>query len=101
MVDFLRTLFGIRKRRKALPMTPTPQIGATIVRNGVKLKVTKSCDPELWEWLLLSGWRVNPVRNDRRTYVSLPKDALSQLHAAGIEKREMVHEKLLDAVGAE
>ena len=98
MIDFFRTLFGIRKKRKALPATESPQIGATIVRRNVKIKVSQPCDPELWDWMLLSGWRVNPVRNDRRVCVSLPRDAIDQLNAAGVGKWARVHDRLLKSV---
>ena len=100
MIDSLRTLFGIRKQRRGLPSTPVPQPGSSIVRNGYKIKLAQPCNPELWDWLLLVGWRVNPVRNDRRAYQNLPADAIRQLNAAGVENRAKVHEKLLQAAGA-
>lgn len=98
MIDFFRTLFGIRKKRKLLPATARPQIGATIVRRNVKIKVSQPCDPALWDWMLLSGWRVNPMRNDRRVCVSLPRDAIDQLNAAGVDKWAKVHDRLLKSV---
>ena len=97
MFDLLRTLFGIRQKRRSLPATPRPQVGASIVRNGFKIKVSQPCDPDLWDWLLLAGWRVNPVRHDRRRTINLPHDALARLNAAGIERRAKVHDDLLRA----
>lgn len=96
MKNFIRNLFGIRKKRKALPVTPPPKVGASIIRNGAKIKVVQPCDYELWDWLLLMGWRVNPVRNDRRTYANLPRDTIAKLRNAGVEQRGRVLEQLLE-----
>ena len=95
MIDFVRNLFGVRKKRKALPTSSVPQIGGTIIRNNVKVKVSQPIDPELWEWMQLSGWRVNKVKNDRRKYLGLPKDALAQLAAVSPESRAQIHTSLL------
>jgi len=93
--DFFRNLFGIRQKRRSPPVTPAPQLGATIIRNGVKIKITQSCDGELWDWLLLSGWRVNNVRNDRRKGIVLPRDAIKHLKAASVDERTKILETLL------
>lgn len=95
MNDFLRNLFGIRQKRSLPPVTASPPIGASIVRQGVKIKISHPCSDELWEWLLLSGWRVNPVRNDRRKGLVLPRDAIRLLSAAKVDERGKVLETLL------
>ncbi len=74
-----------------------PKIGASIVRDGVKIKLAQSCDDEVWEWLVLCGWRVCSVRNDRRHYVQLPMDAITRLKAASVSERDSVMEELLQA----
>lgn len=100
MNDFLRNLLGIRVKRRALPITPAPKLGATILRNGVKIKITQPCDDELWDWLTLVGWRVSPVRNDRRAAVLLPPDTIARLRDAGITRRGEVLDNLVtDATG--
>lgn len=96
MRDFFRNLFGIRKKRKGLPVTPPPKVGASIIRNGARMKIVQPCDSELWDWLLLMGWRVNPVRNDRRSYLNLPKDALGRLRTASVDQRGRILEELLE-----
>ena len=95
MKNFLRNLFGIRQQRRSLPVTMAPKIGASIVRDGVKIKLAQSCDDEVWEWLVLCGWRVCSVRNDRRHYVQLPLDAITRLKAASVSERDSVMEELL------
>ncbi len=96
MRDFLRTLFGVRKKRRPFPSGPRPGVGAVIVRRELCMKVTQAIEPELWEWLMLSGWRVNAMRNERRRFVSLPTTALSLLIAAGADKRAKVHANLIN-----
>jgi hypothetical protein len=98
MKDFFRNLFGIRQRRKGLPITPPPKVGASVIRNGARIKIVQPCDSELWDWLLLMGWRVNPVRNDRRTYLNLPKETINRLRSADAEQRGRVLEELLEMV---
>lgn len=97
MKNFFRRLLGIRTKRRALPITPVPPTGTTIIRNGFKIKVTQTCSPELWDWLLLSGWRVVPVRHDRRAGTTLPDAAMHMLNAASVEQREHVMGNLLSS----
>jgi hypothetical protein len=100
MINFLRTLLGIRKKRQPLPISPRPPLGATIVRRSVKMTVTEPLNEEVWDWMLLSGWRVSAVRNDRRKSVDLPSEALKRLLAAEPDKRAEVHARLLRMAGA-
>ncbi|GAB2888270.1 hypothetical protein GCM10027046_15830 [Uliginosibacterium flavum] len=95
MKDFFRTMFGIRKKRAGLRASGAPQAGASIVRNGIKITLTQACDRDLWDWLLLSGWRVNPVSNDRRHYASPPETAVMQLLNARTEERTEAHARVL------
>jgi hypothetical protein len=97
MKNFFRTLFGIRAKRKALPITPPPKIGANIIRNGYRIKVTQSCRPDLWDWLLLAGWRASPVRHERRACITLPEETIYQLNAAPVEHREKILGAVLNA----
>jgi len=97
MLDFLRTLFGIRKTRQVPQSGPMPKLGSTLVRQGAKMKVSQPMGPELWDWLQLSGWRVSTVRKDRRKSVVLPSDAMVRLMAVGAEERGKVHAQLLSA----
>lgn len=95
MKNFLRTLFGIRKKRAPLPITPPPKVGASIVRHGYRIKVTQPCRPDLWDWLLLSGWRAIPVRHDRRSSIVLPEETIPQLNLASTEERQRILDNLV------
>ncbi|MDP5240984.1 hypothetical protein Q9Q94_15690 [Uliginosibacterium sp. 31-16] len=96
MINSLRTLLGIRTKRQPLPITSAPRPGASIVKGDYRIKTNQPCDGELWDWLLLMGWRVSSVRNDRRGYQEMPADTITRLKAASIESRSAV----LDALSA-
>lgn len=98
MNNFIRNLFKIRKQRKNFPISERPDIGKTIIRSGIKLVVSEPISNELWDWMLLVGWRVNNFKNDRRDYIELPEGTLRQLKEAGSDNRETVHRKLLRSI---
>ena len=98
MFDFVRTLLGIRRTREVPPPGPLPKLGATLVRNTVKMKVTQPMDPSLWNWLQLSGWRVNSFRKDRRRCTFLPPEAITRLMAADPSERDAIQTRMLRAV---
>ncbi len=97
MKNFFRTLLGIRTKRQPLPITPPPKVGASIVRNGYRIKVTQPCRSDLWDWLLLSGWRAIPVRHDRRASIVLPEETIPQLNVASTEDRQRLLETLVSS----
>ena len=61
------------------------------------MKLSQSCDDEMWDWLLLLGWRASSVRNDRRKYIVLPLDTFSRLKAANANDRARILESLLES----
>lgn len=97
MKDLFRTIFSIRKDRRPLPVGRTPQIGDSIVRGHMKMIIQQPVSRELWDWLVLSGWRSVTVKNDRRKYTELPPSALQTLASANPQKRNAVHEQILDS----
>ncbi len=76
-------------------MGPLPPVGAAILRGTVKMKVTHPVPRELWDWLVLSGWRNVPVKNDRRSYQWLPDAALKELLDADPAQRNQAHARVL------
>lgn len=95
MKDLLRTLFSIRQQRKPVPVGRLPPVGASIIRGQVKMTVTQPVSWELWDWLVLSGWRNMPVKHDRRKNLSLPEGALKELMDADPLERDRVHSRIL------
>ena len=96
MIDFFRTLLKIRTRRRPLSTKPRPQVGSIIVRGNVRIRVSQPIHPDLWDWMLLSGWRVNTYRKDRRRYQTLPDAVLSELVAAPPQNRSELHSRLVE-----
>lgn len=95
MKDWFRTLFSVRQKRRAPPIGAIPSVGTSIIRGQVKMSVTHSIEPDLWSWLVLSGWRSVPVKHDRRQGMALPKSALKELMSADIQERDATHAHLL------
>lgn len=96
MKDWIRTALSIRNKRRAPPVGSLPPVGATIVRGAVKMAVTHDVAPELWDWLVLSGWRNLPVKVDRRKGLRAPQSALRDLARATPQERDRVHGRILE-----
>lgn len=96
MKDLLRTLFSIRKDRRPAPVGPLPPVGALILRGALKMAVTQPVPRDLWDWLVLSGWRNMPVKTDRRKGMRLPDEALKALIDAAPQQRNQVHARILE-----
>ncbi|MFY3386037.1 hypothetical protein [Paracidovorax sp. MALMAid1276] len=96
MKDLLRNLLSIRQQRKPAPVGPRPQVGATIQRGDVKMAVTEPVSRELWDWLVLSGWRNLPVKHDRRKARLAPEGALRTLLDTDPQERNRAHSRILE-----
>ena len=96
MKDLIRNLLSIRQKRKTAPVGPLPQVGAALIRGSVKMKVTHPVPRELWDWLVLSGWRNLPVKNDRRKGRLAPEGALKTLIDADPQERNRAHSRILE-----
>lgn len=95
MQDWLRTLFSVRIRRKTPAAGPMPPQGASVANGMFKMRITDAMPRELWEWMVLWGWRDLPVSQDRRTYVELPGPAFQDLARATAADREALHARML------
>ena len=95
MKDWIRNALSIRQPRRPAPVGSLPPVGALILRGPVKMLVTHPLPAELWDWLVLSGWRNLPVKNDRRKSMELPAGALLELISAHPTERDMVHARIL------
>jgi hypothetical protein len=96
MKDLLRTLFSIRQKRSAPPVGPLPTMGGFIVRGEVKMLVNQPVPRELWDWLVLSGWRNLPVKTDRRRGQLVPEGSLKALIQASAADRNRAHTRILE-----
>lgn len=88
MQDWLRNLFSIRAKRKLPPVGRAPKVGTYLMSGDLKMQVTQPVTRDLWDWLVLSGWRNVPVAKDRRKSRDLPEEALAQLLEARPAQRD-------------
>lgn len=95
MKDLFRNLLSIRQKRRPAPVGGVPAVGVSIIRGDVKMTVTDPISRDLWSWMVLSGWRNVPVKNDRRQYTELPEGLLKQLIDAEPTARDAVHARIM------
>ncbi|HTH10458.1 MAG TPA: hypothetical protein VMA55_12890 [Acidovorax sp.] len=100
MKDLFRTLLSIRQKRRSPPVGPLPPVGATIIRGQVRMAITQPVPRELWDWLVLSGWRNLPVKKDRRQGLTVPEGALQELIDADPQERNRAHARILEQARA-
>ncbi|KRD16626.1 MULTISPECIES: hypothetical protein [Acidovorax] len=96
MKDMFRTLLSIRQKRRPAPVGPLPAVGTVILRGEVKMAITHPVPRELWDWLVLSGWRNLPVKNDRRKGQRVPEGALKELIDTDPQERNQAHSRILE-----
>lgn len=96
MKDWIRNALSIRQKRRSAPVGPLPPMGSTIIRGPVKMTITQDVPPDLWDWLVLSGWRNMPVKTDRRKGMLAPKSALKDLIDADPQERNRAHSRILE-----
>lgn len=93
--DNVRTLLRIRKRRQVPTPGPKPKYGTLIVCKDVQMEVDTDLDDDLWDWLVLMGWRQINVRLDRRRYRRAPEGACTALKQASLGERELLNRRIL------
>lgn len=94
MRDFLRTLFNVRTKRRMPATSVRPVVGAFIIHSDFRINVSQSISQDLWDWMVLCGWRTVPVRIDRRSYKEVPNEILVDLINAPSFERSIVHAKI-------
>jgi hypothetical protein len=93
--DAARTLFKVRVKRKVPTSKRYPKSGSFIVRADAQMLVTPELSEELWEWLVLQGWRVNSFSQDRRQYAEWPANSIAILAKAPAGERENLYRRLM------
>ena len=95
MKNLVRNLLSIRKQRRAPPAGGLPKIGAVVTLGELRMKVNIAITDELWNWMVLSGWRKVPVKNDRRKCIDLPLNTLPLLADAAESQRDALQQRIL------
>lgn len=94
--DLMRTTFRIRAKRRLDSSEGFPELGARLVFNGIRMRVSSPMHEQLWQWLQLQGWRECRYRNDRRAYVDMPREAFERLKHANPKQRERTHRRIVE-----
>ena len=79
ILNWLRRVLRIERKRAMPPRGPKPRIGARAVFEDVRLTIQAGLADELWEWLLDQGWREWRYRPDRRHYRDIPASWVTRL----------------------
>jgi len=90
----IRNVFNIRKERALAPAGPKPQIGSSIVRERLRIKLKYHITDKQWDWFIERGWRSVDMRTERREYKSVPDKVLVKLLDVDGEAREILHQRL-------
>jgi hypothetical protein len=90
----IRNVLNIRKERSLLPPGPQPQIGSSIVRERLKIRLKYHITAEQWDWFTEHGWRTIDMRTNRREYTSVPDKVLVKLLDLEGDPREVLHQRL-------
>lgn len=96
MNKFLRNFLNIRQTRRAPPIGGLPTVGSPVIRGNMRINVNEKISPELWTWMVLSGWRNVAVKVDRRSYIQLPENFLKTLIDAAPTERDIVHARMIE-----
>jgi hypothetical protein len=87
------------KERRRLPAAGRcPDVGTKICRRNMVMTVTDPLQKDLWDWLVLMGWREATAKPERRRYRRLPESAVKVLINTDRAEREGVYQELIGSV---
>ena len=86
LLDAIRTLLKIRRRRTAPRASAKPALGAKIAMEDFRIVVQAGLSDELWIFLVQAGFREVVHRPDRRRYRDLPPSMITELYQAPPEE---------------
>lgn len=90
----IRNVLNIRKERSLPPPGQKPQIGSSIVRERLKIRLKYHISAEQWDWFTEHGWRTIDMRTNRREYTSVPDKVLVKLLDLEGDPRDVLHQRL-------
>ena len=86
LIDAIRTLLNIRRRRTPPRAWVKPARGAKIAMEDFRIVVQAGLSDELWSFLVQAGFREVVHRPDRRRYRDLPPSIVTELYHAPPEE---------------
>jgi len=96
----IRNVLNIRKERSIAPAGPMPQIGSSVVRERLRIRLKYPITKEQWEWFTAHGWRTVDMRTERREYTSVPDKILVKLLEKQGAERDALHLRLIKKTSA-
>ena len=82
LIDSVRTMLNVRRRRAVPPAGAKPRLGARIVKDDVRITVQAGLTDATWSWLVQHGWREDRFRNNRRRYREVPPSLVAHIFDA-------------------
>jgi len=86
LLDAIRTLLKIRRRRTAPRASAKPALGAKIAMEDFRIVVQAGLSDELWIFLVQAGFREVIHRPDCRRYRDVPPSMVTELCQAPPEE---------------
>jgi len=96
----IRNVLNIRKERSIAPPGPMPQIGSSVVRERLRIRLKYPITREQWDWFTAHGWRTVDMRTERREYTSVPDKILVKLLEKTGAERDALHLRLVKKTSA-
>lgn len=97
--NLIQKLFGRGKpqgeRRRLQAAGRCPDVGKKICRRNMVMTVTDPLQQDLWDWLVLMGWREATEKSERRRYRRLPETSMRVLIRTDRAEREGVYRDLI------
>ena len=86
LLDSIRNLLNIRRRRTPPRALGKPARGAKIAMDDFRIVVQAGLSDELWLFLVHAGFREVVYRPDRRRYRDVPPSMVTELYCAPPEQ---------------
>jgi hypothetical protein len=82
LLNSVRKMLGVHRRRATPPPGPRPRLGARIACDDLRMTVQAGLTDGTWKWLLQRGWREVTYAGDRRAYREVPSSWVARLFDA-------------------
>jgi hypothetical protein len=84
-----------KERRRLARVGDVPKLGSHITKQRGVMKVTVAMQPDLWDWLVLLGWREIDLKTNRRAVTKLSETSFFELAKASMAEREEIHNRII------
>jgi hypothetical protein len=85
-----------KERRCLVRAGKRPAVNVYITKQQIAIKLTEPITAELWDWLVLMGWREVDIQSNRRKITRLHDETFSKLANARHDEREAIYRSILN-----